>query len=170
MLSAPRLAGSDTKPLQLALKAFNIHRDSVKTCFLSLRKGVWTSLDIPESSIFMEGSFKISVCYLSARVNLTRISDQFLFSLEENLITILASKSLHNRSKITLTRPKTSKRRPRSILKLPKPAQELPRGAQDAPKSVPAGSKTAPGPTSDLPRRHQEGFITIQMHSDLFSN
>ena len=107
----------------------------------------WHDVTSKKRCIFIGGSFKISFCCLSARLNFIRFSLSFVVPWNRFWPPFWLPKSLQNRSKIALTRPKSPNTRSRSILKLPRASQELHFGLQNRSKTDPrsfAASKSSP--------------------------
>ena len=131
---APKLAGCYIKPLQLFSKA-------AKTCFSSLCKRVWTSLDIPKSRIFMGGSFKISFSCLNTCVNPICISDRFFFPLGNGFGCHFGSKLIPKSIQNHIHEPK----RPAEAPKIDFEARKThPRPPKKPPKTLPRGSQKTP--------------------------
>ena len=144
-----------------------MHIKLVKTCFLSPREGRWASLDIPKSSIFIGGSFKIRFCRLNARRNLIPLSDRIFCSLDGDFESHFSSKINPN-----VTQEHFDKAKRRSE------ASKIDFGARKPPSRA---SKSCPASLQQGFRRLQNGSETdsrplktppksLPMHSDLFCN
>ena len=116
----------------------------------------------------MRTSFKIRCCSLSPLLKFVRVSSSLFSPLGWTLASISASKITPKSIQDHFDTSKSSQEAPKTDFGAPK---SRPKAFDSAPRSLPKGVLEAPKRLLvrllDRVRHHQEGFITIQTHSDL---